>query len=313
MHQRSFFLAQAMSQAQASQAQASEASDMSQGQARQFQFDRRLEAQAASSACQAVNDFHRAAAGLEAHDTPSEFTSSIAEALRRGLAQMLADDVRHGVKRQCLSCEGDERCISCANLYGVQLDLGPDYVPEESPGEDRQYSRDSEASQQSEPLGAAQCADHCYAETDDCDFGTEGGARRVSNSEASQSATLEVGQNSVVEATRSSAVKTIETTSRVSFGAWRQALNFRERREYWVGKLATPSHASVPTDVGGVAVHVGGTLLEVSARKAAQSSANEAAQSVELVDSPEADSQQILLRDEVWKRARIADEAEAEF
>ena len=42
-------------------------------------------------------------------------------------------------------------------------------------------------------------------------------------------------------------------------------------------------------------------------------STNEAAQSVELVESPEADSQQILLRDEVWKRARIADEAEAEF
>ena len=90
-------------------------------------------------------------------------------------------------------------------------------------------------------------------------------------------------------------------------------MNLRERRECWVGRLATPSHASVPTDVGGVAVHVGGTLLEVSARKAAQSSANEAAQSVELVDSPEADSQQILLRDERWKRARIADEAEDEL
>ena len=96
-----------MSQAQASEAQASQASEMSQGQARQFEFDRRLEA---------ASDFHRAAAGLDAQDATSEFTSSNAEALRRGLAQMLADDLRHGVKRQWLSCEGDERCISCANL-----------------------------------------------------------------------------------------------------------------------------------------------------------------------------------------------------
>ena len=238
---------------------------------------------------------------------------------------MLADDVRHGVKRQCLSCEGDERCISCANLYGVQLDLGPDYVPGESPGEDRQYSRDSEASQESEPLGGVQCADHCYAETDDCDFSTEGGARRVSNSGASQSATLEVGQNLVVEATRSSAVKTVETTSRVSFGAWRRAMNLRERREL-LQRMATLSHASVPADLGGDAdrggdIHLAESALEAaqsSAAKAAQSSAEEAAQSVESVDDPEVDSQQTLpdtdwLRDERWKRARIADEAEEEL
>ena len=94
-------------------------------------------------------------------------------------------------------------------------------------------------------------------------------------------------------------------------------MNLRERREL-VQRLATLSHVSVPTDVGEHAVHVGDTLLEESAPKAAQSSANEAAQSVELVDSPEADSQQILpvtdwLRDARWKRARIADEAEDEL
>ena len=83
---------------------------------------------------------------------------------------------------------------------------------------------------------------------------------------------------------------------------------------------------SVPIDVGGDADRVGDTLLEESAlqaaqrssTKAAQSSAKEAAQFVELVDRPEVDSQQILpvtdwLRDERWKRARIADEAEAEL
>ena len=160
-----------MSQAQAGQAQASQASDMSQGQARQFEFDRRLEA---------ANDFHRAAAGLDAQEATAEPTTSNAEALRRALAQMLADDLRHGVRRQCLSCEGDERCISCANLYGVELDLGPDYVAEESPVEERQYSRDSDESQESEPLTGAQFADHCYAETDDCEFSSGGGAGRVS-------------------------------------------------------------------------------------------------------------------------------------
>ena len=305
-----------MSQDQASQGQASQAPDMSQGQARQFEFDRRLEA---------ANDFHRAAAGLDAQEATAEPTTSNAEALRRALAQMLADDLRHGVRRQCLSCEGDERCISCANLYGVELDLGPDYVPEESPVEERQYSRDSDESQESEPLTGAQFADHCYPETDDCEFSSGGGAGRVSGTAASQSSALEAGQNSVVKAAQSSAVKTVQTTSKISFGAWRRAMNLRERRGL-LQRMATLSHASVPSGLGGDADRGGDTLLEKTALEAAQSSATktapssskEVAQSVEPMDDSEVDSQQTSpdthwLRVERWKRARIADEAEDEL
>ena len=102
-------------------------------------------------------------------------------------------------------------------------------------------------------------------------------------------------------------------------------MNLRERREL-LQRMATLSHASVPSGLGGDADRGGDTLLEEtaleaaqsSAAKAAQSSAEEAAQSVEPVDDPEVDSQHTSpdahwLRDERWKRARIADEAEDEL